>query len=175
MHIKTLSTAIGVITVMLVSATTRAEDARLPGVFVNTAQSEQPIRTAIDTAAAEFNFLTRPIARSRVKKTNPSISRVDIARTGDDITIQLGSSKPSTTRPDSPAVKWSRDDQVFDLTLSWEDTTLTQSFVAPDGKRINRYRLSADGNTLSLEVTIISDQLKKPMRYTLTFAREPVH
>jgi hypothetical protein len=156
----------------LQSINAQAQDARLQGVFVNPTQSPQPIKTAIDSAAAEFNFLTRPIARSRLTKTNPNVTRVEILRTAEDITIKLGTSKPATARPGGAAVKWSRDDEEFDLALAWEGTTLAQSFSAPDGKRVNRYTLSSDGNTLLLDITITSAQLKKPMQYTLTFKRE---
>jgi hypothetical protein len=157
---------------LLISAAAHAQDARLQGVFVNAAQPEQPIKKAVNEGAAQINFLLRPIARSRLKNTNPNITRVVIVRTGEDITIQLGASKPSTARPSGPAIKWSRDDEVFDLALAWEGTTLTQSFAAEDGKRFNRYTLSSDGNTLSLEITLTSDMLKKPVKYALAFARE---
>jgi hypothetical protein len=149
-----------------------AQDARLQGVFVNPTQSELPIKTAIDGAAKEFNFLLRPIARSRLNRTNPNITRVAITRIGDDITIQVGKSKPATARPNGTPVKWSRDNEEFDLALAWEGMTLMQSFSAPDGKRCDRYTLSPDGNSLALEVTITSEDLKKPMKYSLVFKRD---
>ena len=150
-----------------------AQDARLQGVFVNPTQSDQPIKTAIDAAAKEFNFLLRPIARSRLTKTNPNITRVAIMRVDDDITIQVGTSKPATARANGPTTKWSRNDEEFDLAIAWEGKTLVQSFSAPDGKRYDRYTLSPDGNSLSLEVTITGQDLKKPVQYALAFKREP--
>jgi hypothetical protein len=156
----------------LIHLSAGAQDARLQGVFVNPTQSEQPIKTAIDGAAKEFNFLLRPIARSRLTKTNPNITRVAIMRIDDDITIQVGTSKPATARPNGTAVKWSRNNEQFDLALVWEGMILMQSFTAPDGKRCDRYALSRDGNSLALDVTITSDDLKQPMKYSLVFKRE---
>jgi hypothetical protein len=147
------SIAVLIIISALLISVAHAQDARLQGVFVNATQSEQPIKKAVDEGAAQINFLLRPIARSRLKKTNPNITRVAIARAGDDITIALGTSKPSTARPGGPTIKWS-------------------TFIAPDGKRVNRYTLSSDGNTLSLEIALTSDMLKKPVEYTLAFVRE---
>jgi len=164
-----------IVTALLISTAAHAQDARLQGVFVNPTQSEQPIKRAVDEGAAQINFLLRPIARSRLKKTNPNITRVEIVRSGEEVTLHLGTSKPATARPGGTTVKWSRDDEEFDLALTWEGTTLAQAFTAPDGKRVNRYTLSPDGNTLSLEITLTSDMLKKPVKYTLTFKREAVH
>jgi hypothetical protein len=172
MRVSKSISAICLTTTLVISTVSLADDTRLHGVFVNPTQSEQPIKVAIEEGAAQVNFLVRPIARSRLKKTNPNVTRVAISRSGDDITIQLGTSKPSTARPGGPTVKWSRDDEEFDLVLNWEGTTLGQSFAAPDGKRINRYTLSADGKTLSVDVTVISDRLKNPVKYSLVFTRE---
>lgn len=52
---------------------------------------------------------------------------------------------------------------------------LAQSFTAPDGKRVNRYTISLDGNALSLEITLTSEMLRRPLKYTLVFARESNH
>jgi hypothetical protein len=173
MLVKHAITSLTFAVLALLSIRVAAQDVRLQGVFANATQSNQPIKQAIDGAAAEFNFLTRPIARSRLTQTNPNVTRVEIVRVDDDITIQLGTRKPATARPGGAAVKWMRDDdEVFDLSLAWEGTTLVQSFSAPDGQRVNRYMLSSDGNTLTLDVTVMSERLKKPMKYTLTFIRE---
>lgn len=171
-HFLLSSTAFILVSALLTSATLHAQDARLQGVFVNPTQSGRPIKKAVEEGAAQFSFLMRPIARSRLQKTNPNINRVEIVRSSEEFTITLGISKPSTARPDGPAIKWSRDDEVFDLALAWEGMTLAQSFTAPDGKRSNRYTLSPDGNSLSLEITLTSDMLKKPVKYTLSFIRE---
>lgn len=149
-----------------------AEEPRLDGVFVNRSSSDEPIRAAIDEAAKEFNFITRPIARSRLKKTNPLVKRIEIHQTGGAISIRLDLSKPTVTEPGKTPIKWTRDDgEVFDVATKWEAGALLHSFVAPDGQRLNRYSISPDGSTLFLDVTLTSPQLKNPVKYRLAFGR----
>src|SRR5690349_4625854 len=50
--------------------------ARLAGTYVNEAQSPEVIRTAIDAAVAKMNFVTRGVARGRLRKANVTHRRV---------------------------------------------------------------------------------------------------
>jgi len=155
------------------SANVMAEDLRLEGTFVNRAPNEKPILEAIDKAVAPFNFIARPVARSRLKKSNPMITRAEFARQGAEIVVKLGVQKPVVATPGGETVKWTRDDgEVLDVGFQWEQATLVQSFKAEDGMRYNRYTLSADNTSLTLDVTLTSPRLEKPMTYRLTLTRE---
>jgi hypothetical protein len=150
-----------------------AQERSIQGVFVNQSKSDEAIRIAIDAAVKDFNFIARPIARSRLKKTNPLITRIEIAHTGNAVSIQLDKSKPTVTEPGKPPIKWTRDDgEEFDVSTDWKAGTLQQSFVAPDGTRTNRFSISPDGSILTVDVTLTSPQLKAPVNYRLVFARE---
>lgn len=169
----TLPVRIGLLLLIVGGTPAVADDTRLLGAFVNRAPSEKIIAAAIDPAVADFNFIARPIARSRLKKSNPMIMRVAIAQSGADLVITLGTQKPTTATPGGPTVKWTRDDgEVLDVAFAWEGATLVQSFKAEDGIRYNRYALSPDGDTLTIDVLLTSDQLKKPVKYQLTLVRE---
>jgi hypothetical protein len=149
------------------------ENALLEGGFSNPNQSGASIKAAIDQAAKEINFVVRPIARSRLNKTNPVITTVDIGREGNLITVALNTGKPTMTEPGKPPVKWTRDDgETFDVSTAWHGAALAQTFSSADGKRENRYSLSADGATLTMRVTLTSEQLKAPMQYELTLRRD---
>jgi hypothetical protein len=153
-----------------VAFTADADDAALQGVFIGSADTPQRIDTAVDAGAKQFNFLIRPIVRSRLKKVNPAIRRIEIIHTGKEITIKNDASIPITAIPGSGATKWKRDDgEVFDLSMEWQGASLEVTFVAPDGKRVSRYTLS--GNTLALDVTLTSPELRDPIRYHLDFRR----
>jgi len=142
------------------------------GVFVNPAQSEEPIESAIEAATKDFNFLARPIARSRLKNVSPVIKRVEIRRIGPSYVITLGTASPTTTVPGGPSVQWNSDDgDVLDVSTEWQDGILVQIFVAQDGKRFNRYTVAPDG-TLVMDVTLTSPELQQPLRYQQTFQRE---
>jgi hypothetical protein len=74
---------------------------------------------------------------------------------------------------DGRTVKWTRDDgESFDVSAQWQTSQLTQTFNAEDGKRLNTFRLGANG-ALILEVTITSAQLPKPVKYSLNYRRSP--
>jgi hypothetical protein len=153
----------------------RAEDARLIGVFVNRTPTDKYIKDAIDRSVASFNFVARPVARSRLKKSNPVITRAEFSRDSTNVVVRLGTQKPSAASPGGSTVKWTRDDgEVLDVGFSWDGATLVQSFKAEDGMRYNRYSLAPDGNTLTVDVTLTSDMLEVPVKYQLTLAREIV-
>ena len=163
--------AIGAIGLLLAGAS-RADNPALQGVFVNPAQSDASIQAAIEAAAKDFNFVARPIVRSRLKKHNPVLYRVEIKQDG-VITITLANAKPSTHTPGQPPVKWTRPDgEVFDVWMEWQGATLIQTFKSEEGTRVNRYDLSGDANKLAMDVVLTGPQLKKPVKYLLTFARE---
>jgi hypothetical protein len=147
-----------------------AENRELQGTFVNEQQSAAPIEQAIETAVAKMNFIKRPIARSRLKKTNEVHRRVDIAL-GDQIAIAFDRHPPVQMPADGRTIVWTRDDgEKFDVHAVWEGDRLVQTFKAEDGTRANKFSLGADGR-LNLEVTLTSPQLDTPVVYTLTFAR----
>jgi hypothetical protein len=158
-----------------VAGNARAEDTRLHGVFVNRAPSDKLIKEAIDRSVASFNFVARPVARSRLKKSNPVITRAEFGRTGSDVVVKLGAQKPSAAAPGGPTVKWTRDDgETLDVSFAWDGATLLQSFKAEDGMRYNRYTLSSDGNALTVDVLLTSDRLEIPVKYQMTLTREIV-
>jgi hypothetical protein len=130
------------------------------------------IPAAIEAAVAKMNFVKRPIARSRLKKTNPAYRKIVLSRTADHIAVKFDAGKPVQMPADGTAAKWTRDDgETFDVSGSWQDARVTQQFVAEDGKRSNVFRLSADGSKLTLDVELTSDQLAAPVRYTLAYRR----
>lgn len=149
-----------------------ADEPRLQGVFVNLAQSDAAIDAAIDAAVSHFNLAARPVVRSRLKKVNVALRRVEIARRGAEIAITLGSNPPSQTAPGRPAVKWTREDgEIFDAALEWRDAALLQIVTQGESTRVNRFELSPDGNTLALQVVVTGPQLQVPVQYALTFRR----
>jgi hypothetical protein len=161
------------IAVLLLAAGTASGQATWSGVFSNPAQSEGAIDAAIDAAVSHFNLAVRPIARSRLKKVNATLKRVEIARRGEEITVTLGSNTPSTTAPGRPPVKWTRDDgEVVDVSLEWRDAALLQTVAAGESRRVNRFELSPDGATLTLQVTVTGPQLQPPLQYQLVFRRD---
>jgi hypothetical protein len=151
-----------------------AQTATLEGTFTaSTSEGQQQIERAIETAVAKMNFVTRPIARGRLKKTNPAYQRIRIAQEGSQLSIQFDERAPLQMPADGRPVKWTREDgEVFDVNATREAGAMTQTFKAEDGERINRFSLSPDGNALTLEVTITSPRLPAPVKYSLEYQRQ---
>ena len=163
-----------VVTLMAVRPAS-AQKATIEGTFnaSNASQSEQQIERAIESAVAKMNFVTRPIARGRLKKTNPVYQRIRIGEEGGQISVQFDDRKPIQMPVDGRAVKWTREDgEVFDVSATRQAVILTQTFKAEDGERINRFSPRADGSALTLDVTITSPRLPAPVKYALEYQRQ---
>jgi hypothetical protein len=150
-----------------------ADNPALPGVYVNAQQDGAAIGTAIDTAIEKMNFIKRPIARSRLKKTNAAHQRVTIALTAQEVSVAFDDRQPVRMPADGSAAKWTREDgEVFDVAARWTNDRLVQSFKAPDGERTNTFILGPDGRALEVQVEVMSPQLSEPLRYALKFERQ---
>jgi hypothetical protein len=141
------------------------------GAFVNEKQTREGIDAAVETAVSGMNFVTRPIARSRLKKTNAAYKQVVISRRGDIVSVAFDGQAPVETPADGRAVQWRRSDgEVFDVSTLVKDDALVQTFKAEDGQRVNTFTANAAGQ-LTMEATITSPQLAKPVIYTLLYER----
>jgi len=154
-----------------VAMTAQADESSLQGTYVNEQQSAQTIETAIEATVAKMNFIKRPIARSRLKKTNEAHRRVEIGIGASEISVAFDGRKPVQMPADGSTIRWTREDgETFDVHAAWDGNRLVQTFKAEDGARANAFSLGADGR-LNMQVTITSPQLDQPLVYTLTFTR----
>lgn len=149
----------------------RAEDPSWVGVFVNDEQSDVGVLKAIETAVADMSFLTRPIARSRLKKTNTLAHRITIARQAETITVRFDQRKPAEMPADGSVIKWTGEDgEQFDVFARLANARLVQTFNAEDGQRVNSFS-TEDAQRLTLEVQVTSPRLPKPLTYTVHYKR----
>ncbi|HEX5726649.1 MAG TPA: hypothetical protein VFX98_14330 [Longimicrobiaceae bacterium] len=149
-----------------------AQQASMKGTFALNRQASDNVHQAIERAVARLNFVTRPIARGRLRKTNVPYERV---------VIDFNTSQVRVTRDNLPAIvtpangtptPWTREDgERFDVSTEWENGRLEQTFRAEDGQRVNVFTISEDGRTLTMDVTITSPRLENPLRYKLVFDR----
>jgi hypothetical protein len=154
-----------------VAAAAHADDPSLQGTFRNEQQSAKTIETAIEAAVAKMNFIKRPIARSRLKKTNEAHRRVEIRIGSDQTSVAFDGRKPVQMPADGSTIRWTREDgETFDVNAAWHGDRLVQTFKAEDGTRANAFSVGADGR-LSMLVILTSPQLDQPLVYTLTFSR----
>jgi hypothetical protein len=136
-------------------------------------QESDDIGQAINAATSRMNFVTRPIARSRLRGTNPAYQRVVIGQEGARIRIEMDDAPAVVAPRDGTPIRWRRaDGEQLDVTVGVEPGRVTQTFRAEDGERENLLVLSPDGRTLAMTVTIRSPQLPEPLTYTLRYRRQ---
>ena len=111
-----------------------AQNRSLQGTFVNEQQSEKTVEAAIETAVSKMNFIKRPIARSRLKKTNDAHRRVEIALGQTEIGIAFDGRAPVEMPADGRTIRWKREDgETFDVNAVWDGDRLVLS-VRDDGR-----------------------------------------
>jgi hypothetical protein len=148
-----------------------AEEPLWVGVFENNNQSSDGIAAAIETAVANMNFVKRPIARSRLKKTNEPYRKIVITQQADVISVAFDDRKPIQTPADGRPIKWTRDDgEVFDVSVAVTNEGLVQRFKAKDGQRVNTFSANNAGQ-MTMEAQLTSPQLPTPVIYTLLYHR----
>jgi len=136
-----------------------AQQAGLKGTWRYDAQASDNVATAINTAVQRMNFVTRPIARGRLTRTNQPYQRVTVDFSSSQVTVSTDNRDPIVSPANGTPIKWTREDkEVLDVSTEWENGVLEQTFKAEDGQRVNRYSVNAEGKMI-MEVTITSPRL----------------
>ena len=158
--------------VLAVPAAASAQESSMRGTFAIDRAHSDDVNRAIETAVARMSFVTRPIARGRLRRTNAPDQRITINFTPAEVTTTIDQRRPITSPANGHTVKWTREDgEVLDLSTAWENGNLVQTFRAEDGTRQNSYSISGDGRVLTMNVTITSPRLPQPLRYKLVYNR----
>ena len=148
-----------------------AEDPAWVGTFVSEEQTDAGIQKAIDAATADMNFLTRSVARGRLKKTNSLHKRIAITRQVVMIGVSFDERRPIEMPADGSLIKWTREDgEILDVSARAEEGRLVQTFKAEDGQRMNSF-IAEDAERLTLEVQVTSPRLSKPLTYSVRYRR----
>ena len=130
----------------------------------------------VDDTVATLLFLLRPIARPRLTQSMAPYASLDITL-GASNTIQFARTGASVIRGQlGGTVKWEREEGVlqdvaFALTA---DGKLQQTFSESDGTRVQLFTLAPNGTNLTMDVAINSKRLDRPIKYTLTYVKQPV-
>lgn len=162
---------------LLAAAPARAQqDAGLSGRWIRDAEASTPMKQILDDGMSKLGRMYRmPVvrgkARERLQSTNTPAPWLIIAPRGEQVTVQTPNYNLTTPVSGGPT-KWERQKgDVIDVTTTLQGRRLEQTFDAPDGRRVNVYTLSSDGNTLNLDVTVTSPKLDSPLTYRMVYRR----
>lgn len=158
--------------VLAVPAAAKAQESAINGTFTLNRQASDDVNRAIETAVARMNFVTRPIARGRLRKTNVPYNRMVIAHTAQEVSTTFDNRRAIVSPSNGREIEWTREDgERLHLRTAWENGKLVQVFRADDGTRTNTYSVSGDGRTLTMHVQITSPRLPRPLEYNLVYNR----
>jgi len=147
--------------------------ANFDGVFVFDPANSADISKAIESSIADMNFVTRPVARSRLTKTNLVPQQVSIHTDANGIDLIVGKAHPPKLPSNGSAVQWlTPDGENVQVSEKQNTASLVETIQGEDGAKKNTFTLSPDGAQLFLDVLVSSAKLPKPLTYRLAFKRQ---
>lgn len=151
-----------------------AQNDGLNGTYTLDEDDSDKISAAIEDAVGSLNFLTRPIARGRLKRLNPAYRQVTIASSSNELSIAVDNQPALRTPANGTSVVWvGPDGGKVNVSMQLTGGHLVQTFKSADGARVNDYTLSPDGRMLIMQVTETSPRLSKAIRYKQVYRRGP--
>jgi hypothetical protein len=154
------------------TTTVAAPKSSLDGTYTLDEADSDNIDEAIDHAVGKLNFLTRHIARGRLKKLNPAYRKVTIASSPSELSVTADNQPTLRTPINGTSIAWQDPDGgKVNASMRLAGGHLVQTFTSADGRRVNDYTLSPDGRTLTMQVTEMSPRLTEPVKYKQVYRR----
>jgi len=149
-----------------------AQKSGLDGTYILDESQSDNMNEVIEDAVGKLNFLTRDIARGRLKKLNPAYRQVAITSSPNEITVTVDNQPPLRTPAKGAPVAWvAPDGEKVDASVQLAGRRFAQTFRSADGRRVNHYTLSPDGRMLTMQVTETSPQLPQTITYKQVYRR----
>ena len=149
-----------------------AQESSLDGTYILDETDSANINEVIEDAVGKLNFVTRDIARGRLKRLNPAYRQIAISSSPNEISVTVDNQPPLRTPANGAPVAWiGPDGGKVNASMQLADGRLTQTFTSADGRRVNDYNLSRDGRTLTMRVTETSPRLSQPITYKEVYRR----
>jgi hypothetical protein len=150
----------------------QAETPAMAGTYVIDRARSDDINQAIETAVSRLSIVNRPRVRGWLRRTNLAYQRIVIGLGGGSVSLGFDQRGAIVTPANGTPVNWTREDgERLKVSAQWENGRLEQTFRGEDERRVNVFSLSADGRMLTLDVTVTSPLLARPMIYKLVYAR----
>ncbi len=151
---------------------TAARESGLDGTYILDETDSDNMNEVIEDAVGKLNFLTRDIARGRLKKLNPAYRQVAVTSSPNEISVTVDNRPPLRTPATGAPVAWvDPDGAKVNASMQLAGRRLAQTFTSADGRRVNDYTLSPDGRTLTMKVTETSPQLSQTITYKQVYRR----
>jgi hypothetical protein len=132
------------------------------------------IERGIEAATADMNFIARPIARNRLRAVTTPCMSFTFSFDDDNVTYQCEDQPPHVSPIDGRSVRReaAHGREAHVLTHVIEEDRIIQTMRAEDGGvRRTVFELDLTGTAIRATTTITSDQLNRPVRYSLEYNR----
>jgi len=144
----------------------------LDGTYILDETDSDNMNAVIEDAMGKLNFVTRDIARGRLKKLNPAYRQVAITSSSNEISVTVDNQPPLRTPAKGAPVAWvGPDGRKVNVSMQLVGRHLEQTFTSATGRRVNDYTLSPDGRTLTMQVTETSPRLSHSITYKQLYRR----
>jgi len=132
-------------------------------------RSDKPVE-AIRTATEPLNFALKPILRKKLEGSERPAQNLNLLK-GSGVTLRIDKNLPFTAALGSPA-RWKRTDgEAFEVSMEDQAPGFALSFRQDEVVRTQRFGLSEDGRTLTLDVTLRHPKVPEPVRYKLVYRK----
>ena len=149
-----------------------AQKSGLDGTYILDETDSDNVNEVMEHAVGKLNFLTREIARERLKKLNPAYRQVAITSSANEISVTVDNQPPLRAPAKGAPVAWvGPDGGKVNVSLQLAGRRLAQTFTSADGRRVNDYTLSSDGRTLTMQVRETSPRLPQSITYKQVYRR----
>jgi hypothetical protein len=149
-----------------------AQKSSLDGTYILDQTESDNMNEIIEDAVGKLNFVTRGIARERLKKLNPAYRHIAISSSPNEISVSVDNQPPLRTPANGAPVAWvGPDGGKVNASMQLVGRRLAQTFRSADGRRVNNYTLGPDGRTLTIHVTETSPQLSQTITYRQVYRR----
>jgi hypothetical protein len=144
----------------------------LDGTYILDETDSDNMNAVIEDAVGKLNFVTRDIARGRLKKLNPAYRQVAITSSSNEISVTVDNQPPLRAPAKGAPVAWvSPDGRKVNVSMQLVGEHLEQTFTSANGHRVNDFTLSPDGLTLTMQVTETSPRLPQSITYKQVYRR----
>lgn len=151
-----------------------AQKSSLDGTYILDQTESDNMNEIIEDAVGKLNFVTRDIARERLKKLNPAYRYIAISSSPNEISVTADNQPPLRTPANGAPVAWTAPDgRNVNASMQLVGGRLAQKFTSADGRTVNNYTLAPDGRTLTMHVTETSPQLSETITYRQVYIRVP--
>jgi hypothetical protein len=139
--------------------------------YAGNKEEEKARLAAIDRAVEGMSFVIRSAARSRISATTQILGLYSFSFEAGKIRVHAQSRPDMISGENGEAADYVYNGKRSELTQRHVGDRIFQGFASDDGRRENEFRLSEDGQMLTLKVTLTSPRLSVPVVYSLSYKK----